>query len=124
MFKTITDYKEINLKNGALLIFDIDETIMKFDGISAKWWKTRFEHHYKIMKDYDNADQTTLKEWIEHVHINRAQLIDKESFFDIIHKSHHDYNCEIIFITARPKDLKNITEKHFNECDTMSSRQE
>jgi FMN phosphatase YigB (HAD superfamily) len=117
MFETITNYNDIILKKNSLLIFDIDETIMKFDGINSEWWKNKFDYYYKNYNDYDKADDLTLKEWINHIHLNKAELIDRHKFFDKLYKAHHEYNCEIIFITARNINLKDITEKHFTECD-------
>jgi hypothetical protein len=119
MFEVITSYEKINLIKNSLIIFDIDETIIKFDGINPEWWKNKFNYYNSILKDNNIADEMTLKEWINHVHFNKPKLIDKEKFFNIINKAHYEYNCEIIFITARNINLKNITEKHFNECDMV-----
>ncbi len=117
MFKNISSYDEIELKQNALLIFDIDETIMRFDGISRNWWINKLNEYYNIHQDHKKANDCALKEWIDHIKLNKAKLIDREKLFNIFSKALSEYNCEIIFITARHIDMKDMTEKHFEECD-------
>lgn len=117
MYEIISTYDKIKLKNNSLLIFDIDDTIMKFDGIDKEWWKNKNKYYYDIFKDYDKADNEALIEWINHIEENKPQIIDNNKLFNIFHKAQHIYNCEIIFMTSRDIKLKNTTEKHFYDCN-------
>ena len=35
----ITNYDQITILHKSLVILDIDETILKFDGINYEWWE-------------------------------------------------------------------------------------
>lgn len=53
----INKFSEIEIIQNSLVVFDIDDTLIKFDGIDFKWWKNKFNKYYKLTKDYDLADK-------------------------------------------------------------------
>lgn len=115
MLKQIKKFNEIKLISNSLIVLDIDETIIKFDNINKKWWSNTFDKHYSITKDYDHADNLSLDEWISHVTITEPKLVDDKIYEWIDLTDKHD--CDLIFLTARKKSLKNITFLHLNKVN-------
>ena len=115
MLKQITRFNQIKLIPNSLIVLDIDETIIKFDNINKKWWCNTFDKYYFITKDYNHADNLSLDEWISYVTITQPKLVDDEiiNWFDLTNK----HNCDLIFLTARNKNLKDITNLHFNKVN-------
>lgn len=112
MFKKITKFNQINLIKNSLVVLDIDETIIKFDNINKAWWSDTFDKHYSITKNHDCAHNLSLDDWISHITINRPKLVD-EGIYDWINLI-DKHNCDLIFLTARNKNLKDITHSHLN----------
>ena len=64
MFTKIINYHQINLIKDALIVFDIDETILKFKDISQVWWDSNYNEYYRIY-DIHSARQKVLNKWID-----------------------------------------------------------
>jgi hypothetical protein len=41
-YTQISSFQEVKIKTNTLVLCDIDETVLRFDGIDKKWWH-RFE---------------------------------------------------------------------------------
>lgn len=117
--KEINDYSQIKIIPNSLIVFDIDETIIKFPELGKNWWKNKFNHYYAIYNDYDKADISALEDWIEHVKINKPEMINKDSFIEFFNSS-LDNNCKIIFLTARNEKLKDLTLQHLIHVDVIN----
>ncbi len=115
----INDYSKINIIPNSLVVFDIDETVIKFPELGKDWWKNKLAHYYAIYNDYDKADISALEDWIEHVKINKPQMINKDSFIEFF-DSALDNNCKIIFLTARNVKLRDLTYQHLIHLDIIN----
>ena len=116
MYQKINKYRDIQIIPNSLIIFDIDETILYFQGINKTWWKNNFDYYYNKYQNYDKAENYALQDWLNHVNKNDPKLIDKKDLLNFFEQA-HKLDCEIIFITARNHKLKNITEMHFLNLD-------
>ncbi len=112
----INKYSDIKIIENSLIVFDIDDTIIKFDLIDKEWWKNKFNYYFNLCKNNEEADNLVLKDWKSYINNNNPKLINKNDLFNFINKSIKK-NCTIIFLTARDITLKNITEKHFDTCE-------
>ncbi len=108
---TVQSFTQINISDNYLVVLDLDETIIKYEGICKQWWKDKFEHYYKIHKDYDLVDSLSSRDWKEHMKITLPSHTDKNGFYDLIERS-KNMNCKIIIVTARDEGIKDITYKH------------
>jgi len=113
----INEYLQIKIIIDSLIVFDIDDTIMHFEGIDNKWWDNRYN---KYLEKYDNdhkkAKSMAIKDWVNHVTENNPKLINEENFREFIDRAYEN-NCKIIFLTARDHSLREITENHFQICN-------
>lgn len=110
-FTTITSFTEVVLIKDSFLVFDIDETILKYEHISRTWWKEKFEHYYSITNDYDKSNDLSLNDWKDYIHLSLPTHTDEEGFFDLIERSKEN-GCKVVFVTARHKEIENITHLH------------
>lgn len=100
------------LKKNSIVLCDINETILKYDGINDRWWRERFNSYYENNKDYDESDLNTLKDWKNFMSESNPKYTDEIGFINML-KEIKDTNSDLHFVTARTNDLVDITEKHF-----------
>jgi len=106
----IKKFNEINVIPNSLIVFDIDDTLIKFDGIDQKWWINKINKHFKITQNDDFADYLAHKDWCDLVSKINPEIVDEEihEFIEFVKQK----NCEIILLTARNSIMKDITKKH------------
>lgn len=113
MVKEITQFSEIEIIENGLYVFDIDETLIKFDGIDYKWWKNKFNKYYKMTMDHGLSECLSNEEWIKVITKSDPELVDNNihDFIQIL----KDKNCHIILLTARSENLKDLTIQHLEK---------
>ncbi len=109
VFSTISKFEQITIIPSSLVVFDIDETLLKFDGIDQKWWRNKFNKYYTLTKNYDLADSMSHSDWIKIVKIAEPELVDGKihDFIDLLYEN----DCKIILLTARNEILHLCTFK-------------
>ena len=112
----INSYKEIDIIPNSLIVFDIDDTLIKFNELGKTWWNAEMIKN----KSLYNGDETktrnaTLKSWIEHIQIYDPVHINKADFDEVLLKA-LARRCHIIFLTARDPSISHLTELHLNKC--------
>ncbi len=113
---SINSFIEVQIKEKALIVLDIDDTILGFDGIDDKWWIDRINYYMGKSYDYKTADSMALTDWINFIKVNKPKLLDKINFLEFIKKS-RDLNCEIVLLTARKKCYEEMTLQHVKDLD-------
>jgi hypothetical protein len=99
----ISNFDDIKLiDENTLYVFDIDETLMVYDGIDRKWWK-------KKMVENNENESLTIDEWLIHVSNNQPKHTHASSFNTFLENVN---NSNIVCLTARKESLKYITEQH------------
>lgn len=116
MYKNIHTFNDIEILSQCTLVLDFDETIAKYDSISKQWWKDRFDYYYAKYPDYELADDLSLRDWKEHIHLVNPQHTDKDGILKLIDKA-IDQKCRILCLTARCPELKEITIKHIKHLE-------
>lgn len=112
----INSFYKVPIEPNSLIVIDIDETILKYDGICRRWWKERYDYHFCIYKNHDVADKMCENEWKNHIKVNFPSHTDREGFFDLIERA-KKLNCKVILVTARDLQIKDITHEHLNYLD-------
>jgi hypothetical protein len=112
----ISTYKEIDIIPNSLIVFDIDDTLIKFNELGKSWWDSEMIKNKKVHNnDFNKARETTLKTWIEQIQIHKPVHIDKDAFEGLLLKA-LTRRCHIIFLTARDASIRHLTEKHLEAC--------
>ena len=101
--------------SNTLLVLDIDETIIKFPEINQKWWDDNLNYYYTLY-EMGKAKKIVFNQWLEKIHNNDPIMLDINKYNLMIDKA-NNHGYKIIFLTARPPDLRNITEKNLDSCN-------
>lgn len=110
--KTINSFNQIEIIPNSLVVFDIDETLIKFDGIDFKWWKNKFNKYYKMTHNNNLADKLANQDWIKIIQMVQPELVD-EQIHQFIQQL-REANCEIILLTARNEIIRELTLQHLS----------
>jgi hypothetical protein len=112
----IKNYNEIEVLPNTLVILDLDETIIRFPYITAKWWETTKKVYEAI--DEKSADTRAYSDWLYIINHYNPLLLDSCEFNKLLTRI-KDTNSSFIIITARNIKLKDITIKHLEEFNIM-----
>lgn len=106
-YDKISNFDNIKLIDGdnTLYVFDIDETLIIYDGIDSTWWK-------KKMVELNENEEAVLEEWLKHIESNRPKHTHESSFAKLLENVNRD---NIICLTARKNSLDEITKQHLAE---------
>ena len=106
-YDKISNFDDIKYIDGdnTLYVFDIDETLMVYDGMDSSWWR-------KKMVEYKDDEEAVLEEWLKHIETNSPKHTHEESFSKFLENINRD---NIICLTARKGSLDEITVKHLKE---------
>ncbi len=105
-YTKVSDFTNIKIiEEDTLYVFDIDETLLTYDGIDKNWWKTH-------LKSTNNNEELVLSDWLKHIAIHEPKHTHKMSFDNLMSKINKN---NVICLTARKGDVKDITEKHLEQ---------
>jgi len=118
----IKNYNEIDVTPNSLIILDLDETIIRYPYITAKWWENTRKAYALI--DEKTADERSYSDWLYIINSYKPNLLDTIEFNKLLMRI-KETNSNFIIVTARNIKLKEITLKHletFNiNCDVYYS---
>lgn len=122
-FQTISSFMEILdfIGENTLTVLDIDETVLEYAGVNDNYWNTLFSSHYHIFKDYDVAEQETLKEWNKLIKRTVPKHTDKEGLEMLFKRNGEVSRHKIIFLTARKHEMRGTTELQFKKLGIPDS---
>lgn len=122
-YLSITSFFEVQLKSNSLLVLDIDETVMSYPQFNSNWWKAIYLKHYQAVQDCDEANRLTYDEWMEEMHRTTPSHMDEFGLNCLLGKA-EELNVQVIFLTARPKDLHPITHKHLRYLNVPHTQED
>jgi hypothetical protein len=111
MIIPVNSFNQVRIIPNSLLVFDIDETILSFEEIDEGWWKRTFSKFFNTTKDFDLAEELSLKKWISYVGSKKLHFFDEPNFKSLV-KSAKKSGCEIIMLTSRKNFLFEMTINH------------
>jgi hypothetical protein len=111
----ISKFAQVKLIPSALIVIDIDDTLIKYDGIDFAWWKNKFNKYYSITKDYDLSDNLANQDWIKLIKKCDPELVD-DCVHQFVNKA-KSLQTHIILLTARNSIIKNLTVEHLTKVD-------
>lgn len=112
-YQIIHSFNDVKLKNNYLLVFDMDETILYYEGICEKWWTNKRKDNYELCFDHIKAETKTITEWENHIKDAIPNHTDADGFFNLL-KQAKIFQNEVIIVTARNLEIKDVTIQHLN----------
>lgn len=109
MSKSIKKFSEILPIRNGLYVFDIDETFMVFRGITGAWWNKEYKSLLSVYPK-EKADREMDKQFYRIIQKEHPKPTDLKGFKDIESKAKL-LNNDIIFLTARTENYRDITLK-------------
>ena len=114
-FNTITKFKQVNLIPNSLIVIDIDDTLIKYDGIDFAWWKNKVNKYYSVTKNDELSEVLANKDWMKLIEKCDPELVDDCVHYFIEQTKNHQ--CHIILLTARNNVITDLTRNHLNKVD-------
>ncbi len=106
----IKKFNQIQIIPGSLVVFDIDDTLIKFDGIDLKWWKNKVKKYMVMTRNEQLAEIMANNDLMKIMEKCEPELVD-ENIYDFINLLSNS-GCKIILLTARDELSKELTIKH------------
>lgn len=115
MLTKISSFGQVSLVHRALLVLDIDETILKYKHgdsyVNKNWWTSRREHLYGKYGDQSIANKRAFHHWIKHIHNTLPEHTDEDGLKNLLKRA-TELEMNTIFLTARSPFLAKITKQH------------
>ena len=104
----VDNFADIEKKENCLYILDIDETMLTFKGMGTGWWKKMFNKNLRETNDVEYSGSLLLNSLSRQLPAN-SRLEPIEGFWEL-HRWCEQSNGKVIFLTARPEKIREITE--------------
>lgn len=116
-YPIITSFYEVKLEQNYLVVIDIDETIIMYEGMCSKWWNAKMKHYLEEFNgDFDKADIATTIEWKTYILNKIPEHTDANGFFDLIGRT-NQLNLELFIVTARDLEIEQLTYEHLRHLN-------
>jgi hypothetical protein len=115
MITPITSFDQIEIIPESLVVFDIDDTLIRFDGIDLKWWKNKIKKYIVMTRDEQLAESMANSDLIKIMNTYDPELVDNQvhNFITRLQES----NCHIILLTARDENIRELTIRHLQSVN-------
>ena len=107
-------FRDIHIPNNALVVLDVDDTVVLFREMGRGWWAER-EKELVLLHGYEKGREHVMREWVYGAHIHAPVLTDPEEFPRFLQRV-FDVGAHLIFLTARSPDLRQLTLLHLTSC--------
>lgn len=115
MWSSIQRLTEACIPNNALVLLDIDDTVVHLDGLGKRWWQSTQSLYYEMEQCPTAARSRTLEDWIARVYSATPTLIDPAATRAFLHTL-ESAHATLVFLTARNADLREITLAQLSAC--------
>ena len=109
----VDTFSKVEITTKTLVLLDIDETILFYDNIDETWWDKTIDYHVHTQKcDLATASRLATDDWFRYIKENLPKHTDKVGF-ETLMRAIKETHSDLLFITARNRDYKQITNEHF-----------
>lgn len=108
----VATFAHVEVVPNTLVLLDIDETILFYDGIDEDWWSERIDYHATSSQCCnETAMLLSIDDWFRHISCHHPRHTDRAGL-DALLRSIEDTHSHLLFITARNPKYKPITIDH------------
>ena len=104
------------IPNNALVLLDIDDTVLHLRGLGKGWWKAMQDMQYEELQCHSAARASTLVEWISRARSAVPERIDTAAITAFL-RAVRDARATLVFVTARSAALHELTLAQLELCD-------
>jgi hypothetical protein len=115
MWSSIQRLTDACIPNNALVLLDIDDTVLHLEGLGKRWWQSTQALYYELEQCPTAARSRTLADWIARVYSATPRLIDPVATRAFLHTL-QSTQSSLVFLTARNADLHDITLAQLAAC--------
>lgn len=115
MLPSIQRLTDAAIPQGALVLLDIDDTVLHLEGLGKRWWQCTQSAYFDAKGCIAEARRRTLNDWIARVYAATPSLLDPEAtrvFLQTLQSTQSD----LVFLTARNAELREITAAQLTAC--------
>jgi len=105
----IRNYDEIEVLPDSLVILDLDETLIQFDGMYDKWWEDNLIHSNEL---------EVYRRWIQLISFTMPTMLDPYEFNNLLRRIKLT-NSRMVILTARSAKLCEITLQQLVYCNII-----
>jgi len=105
----IRNYDEIDILPDSLVILDLDETIIHFEGMYDKWWMDNLVH---------STELEVYRRWVQIISFNMPTMLDNYEFNNLMRRIQRT-NSRMVILTARSSKLCEITLQQLVYCNII-----
>ncbi len=123
VLKKINSFNCIEIKEGSLVLCDIDDTVLRYD-LTLDDFVISTKKHLEDINDYiDDEDTLAIasNEFANYREINVPYHTDKEGF-ENLEKKIIETNSKLYFITSRSNQFKTLTESQLELIGINSNK--
>ncbi len=114
MFKQIISFRDVEIYQNTLIVFDIDDTILGYKEFSHDYFHNKLKYYKNNTSCENTVMDNAVNDWFNLVKNSTPHHMDEDGFIDLMYKINSN-NSEHLFLTARNPKFKDITEKHLNK---------
>jgi phosphoglycolate phosphatase-like HAD superfamily hydrolase len=105
----IHNYDEIDVLPDSLVIMDLDETLIQFDGMYDTWWQDNLIH---------STELEVYRRWIQLISFTMPSMLDEYEFNNLLRRIKQT-NSRLVILTARTAKLCEITLQQLVYCNII-----
>ncbi len=118
----IKTFRDVYIPPAALVVLDIDDTVMYFKELGRAWC-AKAEAELTLIHGREKAREEVMRQWVIGAHVYKPILTDPDDFPAFLTRV-FDAGAHLVFLTARSPDLRQLTEFHMSSCGiTVESEQ-
>ena len=110
----IKTFRDVHVPPAALVVLDIDDTVMYFKELGRAWW-AKAEAELTLIHGREKAREEVMRQWVIGAHVYKPILTDPDDFPTFLTRV-FDAGAHLVFLTARSPDLRQLTEFHMSSC--------
>ena len=107
-------FRDIYIPNNALVVLDVDDTVMLFKEMGRAWWAER-EAELIALHGPKVGRELVMRQWVHGAHLYTPVLTDPDEFPPFLDRL-FAAGAHLIFLTARGADLRDLTEFQLTNC--------
>ena len=111
----LNSFADAEVPAGSLVVVDIDDTVLTLDKFPKGWFHRQVEESVAFGASFADARSLAIATWVKEAYDAAPAPIQQEAFRKFTQRV-LEAGSHLIFLTARNKALRQLTEYHLEAC--------